>query len=133
MIIVDTSVLIDFLRGEDLPGAARLRRLEEEAIPFAVPAVCCQEVLQGAKNEKEWRLLGDYLGSQRLLVPLEPWSTHREAARIYFDCRRQGLTVRSSIDCYIAQLALEEDGVLLHNDRDFETIQQVRPLRTMRS
>nr|WP_217651864.1 hypothetical protein [Hydrococcus rivularis] len=49
--------------------------------------------------------------------------------RIYYDLRRQGLSVRSPIDCCIAQAALEYDLFLIHNDRDFETIAQVRPLQ----
>lgn len=60
-------------------------------------------------------------------------AAHREAARIFFDCRRQGLTIRSSVDCLVAQLVLENDGILLHKDDDFERIAQVRPLRTARS
>lgn len=134
MIVVDTSVLIDSLRGEELPGAMALRRLEMEGAPFLVPGICYQEVLQGAKNEKEWDLLADTLGSQSLLFPRDPASTHLQAARIFFDCRRRGLTIRSSIDCFIAQLVLEQDGgVLLHDNEDFERIRQVRPLVTVRS
>lgn len=133
MIVVDSSVLIGFLRGQDSPQIARLESLIEGEVPFAIPGICCQEVLQGAKHEKEWRLLDEYLGSQDLLFPRDPSSSHRDAARIYFDCRRKGLTLRSSIDCLIAQLVLEYDGVLLHDDGDFTAIQQVRPLKTLRS
>ena len=92
-----------------------------------------QEVLQGAKDEREWTLLSEYLESQDLLVPSDAVSTHREAARIYYDCRRKGLTIRSSADCSIAQLVMEHDGVLLHDDDDFDRIQKVRPLKTLRS
>lgn len=133
MILADTSVLIDFLRGNNLPGAAKLRQLEVEAIPYGLPAICCQEVLQGARDEREWDLLVQYLGGQRKVFPRDPWSAHVEAARIAFDCRRRGLTIRSSADCFIAHLVLEQDGVLLHNDEDFERIREVRPLRTLRS
>ena len=99
--------------------------------PFALPGICFQEVLQGAKDEREWSLLNEYLGSQELLFARDTLATHREAARIFFDCRRKGLTIRSSADCYIAQLVLEEDGILLHQDGDFEDIRRVRPLRTL--
>ncbi|HAO13292.1 MAG TPA: VapC toxin family PIN domain ribonuclease, partial [Planktothrix sp. UBA8407] len=54
------------------------------------------------------------------------------AARIYYDLQRQGLTVRSSIDCCIAQLAIEHQLILIHNDRDFETIQRVTMLNGLR-
>lgn len=131
MIVVDSSVLIGFLRGHSSPAIARFQSLEEEGVPFALPAICYQEVLQGAKNEREWSLLSEYLGSQELLFARNAFAAHREAARIYFDCRRKGLTLRSSIDCLIACLVLEEDGVLLHDDEDFERIRQVRPLKTL--
>jgi len=131
MIVVDTSVLIDLLRGRSTPAADRLRRLEEESTPFAVPAICCQEVLQGAKDLREWNLLAEYLDGQTKLAPRDPWSTHLASARIYFDCRRRGLTIRSSIDCFIAQLVLEEEATLLHSDEDFERIARVRPLQTL--
>lgn len=129
MISVDTSVLIDLFKGARTSGAQTLRQLEEDDIPFAVPAICAQEVLAGARDEPEWDLLLSYLETQRLMVPREPWSTHRGAARIMLDCRRKGLTIRSSVDCLIAQLALEGDHALLHRDADFDRIAQVRPLR----
>jgi predicted nucleic acid-binding protein len=131
LIVVDSSVLIGFLRGHNSPATAKFQSLEEEGIPFALPAICYQEVLQGAKDEREWKLLSEYLGSQELLFAHDAFAAHRQAARIYFDCRRKGLTLRSSIDCLIAYLVLEEDGVLLHDDEDFERIRQVRPLKTL--
>ena len=132
MIIVDSSVLIGFLRGQTSPAIELLEKLELENASFAIPGLCYQEVLQGAKDEREWKILDNYLGGQDLLFAQDPEASHREAARIYFDCRRRGLTIRSSIDCFIAQLVLEEDGILLHDDGDFEDIRQVRPLQTFR-
>lgn len=131
MILLDSSVLVDYFRGLDTPATARLERLEVEGTPFAIPGICCQELLQGAKDEGEWAELAEYLESQHIAHPRSPWQTHVEAARIYFDLRRQGITVRSTIDCWIAQLALEADAPLLHDDEDYERIQRVRPLRTL--
>jgi len=54
------------------------------------------------------------------------------AARIFYDLHRQELTVRSPIDCCIAQATLENDLVLIHNGQDFETIAQVRSLQYIR-
>ncbi|MGI0501264.1 PIN domain-containing protein [Arthrospira sp. PCC 8006] len=54
------------------------------------------------------------------------------AARIYYDLQRQGLTVRSSIDCCIAQLAIAHQLILIHNDRDFETIATATSLNSLR-
>ncbi len=88
------------------------------------------ELLQGSLNEQEWTLLSTYLETQDY-IELTPHSW-QAAARIYYDLRRQGLTVRSPIDCCIAQAALENNLLLIHNDRDFETIAQVRSLRHLR-
>ncbi len=131
MILVDSSVLIPFFRGDESAAASRLRDLEEQGVPFSIPAICCQEVLQGAEDLREWKLLARYLETQEIVTAGEPWRTHAEAARIYFDCRREGIRISSSIDCYIAQLALERGGTLLHDDADFIRIQSVRPLRTV--
>lgn len=131
MILLDTSVLVDYFRGLDTPASARLERLEVEETPFAIPAFCCQELLQGAKDEGEWARLAEYLESQRIAHPRSPWETHLGAARIYFDLRRRGITVRSTVDCWIAQLALEAEAPLLHDDEDFERIRAVRPLQTL--
>jgi predicted nucleic acid-binding protein len=106
VIVVDSSVLIGFLRGHNSPAITRFQELEQEEVPYLLPAFCYQEVLQGAKDEREWRLLREYLGSQELLLPQDLLDTHFNAARIFFDCRRKGLTIRSSVDCFLAQLAL---------------------------
>ena len=132
MIVVDSSVLIALFRGVHTPPADRLRQIERTRTPFVIPAICCQEVLQGAANEREWKLLFKYLSSQHILLAADAFAAHVEAGRIFFDCRRRGVTVRSSVDCLIAQLVLEVDGELLHDDVDFEQIRRVRPLKTLR-
>ncbi len=131
MIVVDTSVLIDLFKGRLTPAVEYFKNLERDEVPIALPAVCCQELLQGAGNEKEWQLLEEYLGSQWVLDPVSPLTTHLGAARIFFDCRRKGITVRTSTDCFIAQLCLENNATLLHSDRDFEMIRRIRPLETI--
>lgn len=132
MIVVDTSVLVNLLRGTPSAAADRLRSFEENDTPFLIPTLCAQEVLQGAADAREWRTLESYLSTQRLLPLESDWRVHRDASRIYFDCRRNGSTPRSLIDCLIAQQVLDADGVLLHDDRDYERIAAVRPLRSLR-
>ncbi len=132
MIVVDTSVLVNLFKGVRTAATNRLRQMETDDVPFMIPVVCCQELLQGAKNQKEWSLLEQYLSTQRLLWPQDPWPAHINSARIYFDCRRKGITVSSSVDCLIAQLVLDENSTLLHDDEDFERIRKVRKLRTLR-
>lgn len=129
MVIVDTSVLIAFLRGERTKGALFLRSLENQNVPYAIPAVCAQEVMQGAKDKNEFSVLREYLSVQELIGPTDLVRHYCAAAEIFFDCRGAGFTIRSSVDCSIAQLALERNGVLLHNDRDFAAIGKVRKLK----
>jgi predicted nucleic acid-binding protein len=131
VILVDTSVLIGFLTGADTPGTRYLERLEEQAVPFHLSSVVIQETLQGARDIGQWRKLESYLTNQLCVEPQQGLKSYVEAARIYFDCRRKALTVRSTTDCLIAQIALEHGYALLHEDRDFDAIARVRPLRTL--
>jgi predicted nucleic acid-binding protein len=125
MILVDTSVWIEIFK--DRPGKARdhFRELVADEI-YGLCRFTQLELLQGAKDEREWRLLDEYLAEQYYLEVNE--QTWNKAARIYFDLRRKGITVTSPIDCCIAQIALDEKALLLHRDRNFELIAKVRPL-----
>lgn len=127
MVLVDTSVWIDLFRNRSGPSVARLRRILDDAEPFALMPVIVQEILQGAADEREYSLLHEYLTSQRLVEPADALIAHCNAARLLFDCRRRGFTPRSAIDCLIAQVAIEHRLYLLHNDRDFERIAAVTP------
>lgn len=129
MILVDTSVWVEVFR--DRTGAARdaLERVlgGDDAVLTRFHQL---ELLQGARDEREWNLLREHLDVQEYLESgPESWAA---AARIFFELRRRGKTVRSPIDCCIAQIALEHDVLLLHRDRDFETISTIRPLRQQR-
>ncbi len=131
MILVDTSVLIGYLAGRQTNAVAYLDRLLTAADPFYVTPSVVQELLQGAADEREWRKLRSYLTSLMFVDVRDPMASHLAAARIYVDCRRLGLTVRSSAGCLIAQVALERKFALLHSDRDFDAIAKVRPLHTL--
>lgn len=131
MILVDTSALLDFLTGRPSAAAEQLESLLRQDGVFYLAPLVVQEVLQGARDEAQWEKLEAFLASQLWIDLKHPVRSRIAAARIYFDCRRRGLTVRSSEDCVIAQVALEHDLALLHNDRDFEAIKKVRPLRTL--
>lgn len=129
MLLIDTSVWIGVFR--DRSGQVR-QQLETLIVDREVllTRFTQLELLQGSLNEQEWDLLSTYLKTQDYIeLTVESWQA---AARIYFDLRRQGLTVRSPIDCCIAQVALENNLLLIHNDRDFETIAQVRSLQHLR-
>ncbi len=88
------------------------------------------ELLQGCRSEPQWEALSDYLEVQDYIeMAPETWS---DAARLFFELKRRGKTVRSILDCCIAQLAIEQRVALVHNDGDFEVIADVRRLRLHR-
>lgn len=129
MILVESSVLLPFLTGGSSAEVTFFEWLLREDEPWCTTSFAVQEILQGARDEREWRRLHKYLVGLPL-ASLRP-DSHVAAARIYFDCRRRGLTIRGSIDCLIAQTALEHDLALLHDDRDFDAIARVRPLKVV--
>lgn len=129
MILVDTSVLVGLFKGASNDAANRMRDILRHHIPFGITSVIYQELLQGAKSEQEYTLLKDYLSSQRFFHPRNSVESYADAARIYFSCRNKGVTVRSTIDCLIAQIAVEQDLILLHNDRDFDAMAPIIGLR----
>ena len=129
MVLVDTSVWVDVFR--DAGGSRRTRLAAAlEGEPVVLTRFNQLEMLQGCRDEREWSLLAAYLADQDYLdLDGDAWQA---AARIYFDLRRTGHTVRSPIDCCIAQAAMDQDALLLHRDKDFETIALIRPLRQAR-
>jgi len=125
MILIDTSVWIKIFKDKSGIEAERVQNWLDGR-DVVLTRFNQLELLQGCRDDKEWLLLSSYLEDQTYIDVSE--STWQSAARIYFELRRLGLTVRSPIDCCIAQLALENKLLLLHNDRDFSVINQIRPL-----
>ncbi len=129
MILVDTSVWVEVLRDKTGRMVKVFReRAGDEIIAFS--RFTQLELLQGTKNEQEWQRLDTYLSTQYYLEATE--DTWRDAARIYFELRKNGITINSPIDCCIAQLAIETQVLLLHRDKDFEKIARIRPLAAQR-
>jgi predicted nucleic acid-binding protein len=125
MLLIDTSVWIQVFRDKTGKVSQQLQNLIDDREIF-LTRFTQLELLQGCRDQKEWVLLNSYLQVQDY-IDLKPESWEK-AARIYYDLRRQGLTVRSSIDCCIAQVAIENQLLLVHIDRDFETISQIASL-----
>ena len=114
MILVDSSVLIDFFKGTDNSSTKKLVDIIERHIPFGITSLIYQEVLQGAKTVTEFKLLQEYLSTQTFYHPAEIIESYEQSAKIFFKLRIKGVTVRSSIDCLIAQIAKEHNLFLLH-------------------
>ncbi len=120
MYLVDTSVWIALFRQQDRPAVRYFQDIINAGVPFGITGVIYQELLQGAKGEDDFQKLREYLQTQKFYHPLDALETYAGAARIYFDCRRKGVTIRSTIDCLIARIALEHDLILLHDAVDFD-------------
>lgn len=126
--IVDTSVWIDFLNGHDSAHAAHLAQAIETGGSIAVPGVVLTEVLLGLKSEAQAANIADLMTAFRPLTELNRQG-HADAARLYRLCRSKGFTVRSTIDCLIAQMCLRDELPLLTKDRDFASIAACVPLK----
>lgn len=125
--LVDTSVWIDFLRRPlDAAPAALTQSLSAESAVLTEPIE--MELLAGPTDDISLRRVENLIGSLDLLR-INPDLDFHEAAKIYRAVRRNGQTVRNSVDCLIAAVAIRHDVVLLHKDADFEAIAQVTELR----
>ena len=119
MYLVDTSVWISYLQGGNTEASALLDKLLDNPLAVGINHQIYLEILQGARDEQAFNKLDSYFSGQRIYDFHDSTSSYREAASIYYHCRRDGVTVRSSIDCLIAQCALENQLILLHEDLDF--------------
>ncbi len=124
MLLVDSSVWIDVVRGGITQGASFLEQRDDEEL--AVTGVVFQEVMQGVRDEAVYDRLRDMFMAMLLLEPRE-LSTYEIAAQLYRRARAQGFIIRKPTDCLIAALALEHGALLVHNDRDFFLLAEVEP------
>lgn len=127
MVLVDTSVWADFLNGFGSPEALALKQLIEEEAEIFTTGLILQEVLQGIREKRKRMAIRTDLEEFVCIQPSV--QTQIEAAELFAICRKKGVTVRKSIDCVIAQLALEYDLEVLQKDQDFKQIAKVVPLR----
>ena len=129
MILVDTSVMIGYLQGKENDAVLRFQYILDNNIPFGINYSIYQEVLQGVKTEKDFDKVKKYLDTQRFYSLKKEKESYASAAKIYFKCRKKGITISSTIDCLIAQTAIENNLFLLHNDSYFDDIAKVVDLK----
>jgi len=125
MVLVDTSVWVDYLRGDASPQVRALNEFLAGEDLVATAPIILQEILQGADSVERFETWRKYFSGLFCYVPRDPVESHIAAARIYQECRKAGKTPRSSNDCLIAQIAIENGLMLLHDDRDFNAIADV--------
>ena len=127
MVLVDTSVWVDYLRGNVTRQVDALKELLAGDLIVGIAPIILQEILQGADSDERFEKWRKYFSGLCCYSPMDPVASHVAAARLYQDCRRAGKTPRSSNDCLIARISIEHDVVLLQDDRDFAAIASVAP------
>jgi len=121
VILVDSSVWIDFFRGTRTPQAERLDVLLGTT-RIAVGDLILAEVLQGVRDEREFQQVRKTLDSFEQ-VDLVGRDIAIQAAKNFRKLRDLGLTVRKTIDALIATWCIESNYMLLHSDRDFDAFE----------
>ena len=129
MIVVDSSVWVELLRGTHSPAHLRLRGLIESGAELAVTEMVLAETLAGARRDQA-------LATRRRLLafpvlPLRGVRDYEAAAALYRVCHEAGETIRSIADCLIAVPTIRARATLLHADRDFEKLARHTPLEVL--
>ena len=129
MVIVDTTVWIDYLGGFNTPQTAWLEReLSLQRIGITDMILC--EVLQGIREDRLFDQTRDELlnfevfqtgGSEMAIA----------AAQNFRALKGKGITIRKTIDCWIATFCLLHDHALLHQDRDYEPFESILGLQVV--
>ncbi|HZB88423.1 MAG TPA: PIN domain nuclease [Terracidiphilus sp.] len=118
MVIVDSSVLIEYLGGRSSPGTEWLRR-QRNFRHVGITNLVLAEVLQGVRDNRAFlatesalnRFVFFEIGTRELAI---------RSASNYRTLRAAGITIRSTIDCLIATFCIESGYQLLHHDSDFD-------------
>jgi|SRR5665213_221471 len=125
-VLVDSTVCIDFFNGRETAQTARLEQCFQNH-----DAICCcgfvlMEVLQGVRGEKERFIVVQQF--ENLTYLEDDRSTFELGATIYRELRRQGMTIRNSMDCLISAVVIQHGVNFLENDRDYKFIDRHYPL-----
>lgn len=131
MILVDTTVWIDFFTGKTTPQVDILELLISEGQDICVCGLVLTEVLQGVREETQYKKIKTYF-ENLLFLPMTQ-AMHLQSAAIYRSLRKKGITIRKPIDCMIASAAIAHNVQLLHNDKDFLPIEKHCGLKTVKT
>lgn len=115
MILVDSSVWIDFFSSSPGKAGRELRRMIEESEPFALTGVVVSEILQGLT--RDMATIERFLAQWELLEP-KGFQTYRTAAALFRSAPGKGIAL-TTIDTLIAAIALEHRASVFTLDRDF--------------
>ncbi len=129
MILVDSSVWIDYFKDVVSPETAKLDSLLGAEVVVSGDLIVA-EVLQGVGSEREFDLVRQMMTSNMLVVSLVGEDIAIQAARNYRYLRAQGVTIRKTIDTVIATYCIENRASLLFSDRDFKPFVEHLGLRS---
>lgn len=130
MILVDSSVWIDYFRGAACVET-RLLDVLLGSQPLLIGDLIVTEVLQGFETDSDFRQAKELLDAFDT-VPLAGRAICEKSARNFRALRRQGVSVRKTIDTIIATCCIENGYALLHRDRDFDAFEKHLGLRVAR-
>lgn len=128
MIVVDTSVWIDLLRGTHTIQADRCAELITDGAPVAITEIVLTEILQGIASDREAQVVERRLRAFPILR-LTPVDDFVLAAALYRSARASGVTIRKTLDCLIAAPCVRTGTPILHADADFDRLASCTPLR----
>lgn len=119
MIVVDTSVWVEFFRGRDAWQVDHLARLITDDEAVALTDVVLTEILQGVRDDRQARRLERHLEAFEILR-LDHLDDFRRAAALYRRARARGFTIRRTLDCLVASVCVRHEAPLLHSDSDYD-------------
>ena len=128
MILVDTSVWIDFFDRPASLYAKELKALIEKDEELGLADLNVTEILQGIKEDKIFEEIRSYL-IQFPILRAKGLETYIHAADIYRSCRKVGKTISKTIDALIAAVAIENDSRVFYHDKDFDSIAECTKLK----
>jgi len=124
LILVDSSVWIDFFSSSPGRAGDELRRMITDAEPFALTGLVITEILQGLTRDAS--RIERYLSQWEMLEP-GGYATYREAASIFRVARAKGVTL-TTIDALIGAIAVEHGASVFTLDKDFSRIARITGL-----
>ena len=125
MILIDSSVFIGYLKKSSGEPYDKMDYIVDNDIPYGICNYIYLELLQGTRDEKEYDLLKGYLDTLPFYELRYGRKSFENTALMYMNCRKNGVTIRSTLDIIIAQIAIENSLYLLHNDSDFENMAKI--------
>jgi len=129
MVLVDTTVWIDFFAARSSPHVAALESLIERREDICICGIILTEVLQGIRKDSEFQKTRD-LFNNLIFLPMH-YPVFLRSADIFRKLRSKGITIRKSLDCMIASVAIKNDIPLLQNDKDFQPIEKHCSLKVL--